>query len=229
MAGSSAIPADRPVRLPAATSRDSPTTKPALLLTEWWPTAQAMQEKGIPAVPMHHDKVCTAHGALAMTSLRDGMYSMLWIDMPSRRLEKARTPQRWEILRTWIDRALDASSDVYLVGERGKIWDIDSIQRLRMDGILRLTHHHWCHFGVTLQPDSPEPSAWRITVMSNRQLTPHPCRCEAGVKHVQDWKLHHNGTGKLWSQAHLRFVRCLLASLRLPDVGTPCAPEYKYR
>ena len=47
-------------------------------------------------------------------------------------------------------------------------------------GALKLSTHHWCHFGVSRHG---APSSNVLRLWSNYPLTDHLCRCDKGVKH----------------------------------------------
>jgi len=124
--------------------------------------------------------------------LESGYFQQLWLSYQRRKTSDV-TPQRvnkfLSLMSNWIQTALNHKLQVYVIGVTGNHWDNTTLSQLVTDKLLKQTLHRICHLGIKLNPKQQEPSNVCIKILSNQDISPHPCLCKLKfAEHKSDWK-----------------------------------------
>ena len=166
-----------------------------------------------------------------MHDIAKGKYGLIWGLLPPRNVVK---PIRWLKLAQLIEAAYRHSVPAVMSGSfESSLWDAGELQSLRAQGIMKQSTHAWCHYGVSLWPDSglggsrSQPSARKHKILSTF-VVPH-CMCShpQNVQHYFDKKRDHQRSQNM-SDADRAITKQLLVNL-IAFSGPSRVPESDHK
>ena len=131
-------------------------------------------------------------------SLRAGEVKLLLIEVPasSKDLPPDKMTHFLRLVSRWVEAAkphLQHGTVVAIMGTFSRHWQEPVLKDMVASGVLHLTHHRCCHFGLKIG-DQDQPSSACFVVASNVKVESHPCRCKdrEAAAHTMDWHAQHS-------------------------------------
>ena len=162
----------------------------ALVLEESPSISTILQDRGWKAVRHSPCHINTGTTATIGRDIKQGVYDMLWIEMPlrGRHIAKDRMHSALHQLCRWLLLASEANVPAGVFGAFGSSWKHEAFHALTSKQGFGKSYHRACHFNLKLDPKQEQPSKICFVFLANPRTESHQCKCNVSqVQHKMDW------------------------------------------